>query len=157
MHYMYDQILNSKKETIVYLEKEYTLVSRNTMGNFVYYSYKGDSSEDMIIVVPKFAEEFLEAAKKYMNIKNCASNETVMIRLKKTYKNNPEMDKMIISGEELYIYSVQYKDIRLSFQLENEKFTLQPSFTILNNNIFGNNISVDISENPELRKYCDLK
>lgn len=156
MQYLYNQIVNNKKEEMIYLEKVYTLISRSTMGNFVYYSYRGDSSKDIIIVVSKFAEEFLEAAKKFMNIKNCASNDAVMIRLKKTFKHTPEMDKMIINGNDLYIYSVQYRDIRLSFQLENEKFTMQPSFTIIANNVFGNNIHVDISENPELNKYCEM-
>ncbi len=158
MIYIYDQIASKDDMTFEYLGETYPLKGVTKTANSYYLTYMVKGREP-ILVVPTFAEQFLEAAKKFSKIQACTTDHAVKLRLKNAFKKEPEAEEYTIGDTTTYHYSMEYKSITIYMTLlvspEGEHFFLQPSFTIMKDNIFGNGNDIDVRNNPSLYKYCD--
>ena len=157
MKYIYDRILNSKKQEITYLETVYSLVNRTMMGSLEYFTYRNiDDNNDVIIIVTSFVKEYLEVVKKFSTIKNCASVDAATIRIRKAFDTEPEVDELKAEGRSIKVFTFIYKNISIMMQLEDGVFKLSPKFNIISGNPFGNNFPVYMGDSPDIEKYKDL-
>lgn len=156
MIYIYDQIVERELLEYEYMGTTYELAGKSIMGKMVYYSYKKEGAEQLLLI-SGFAEQFLEAAKRFWKIRDVTSNSAAQIRIRRTFGVEPDVDEFVTSKDEIYYYTTNYKDIRITMQLENGKFFLQPVFVIVKNNVFGDFVTVDVRENERLYQYCEKK
>lgn len=153
MIYLYDRIVDAETYEIEYLGITYKLTGKNHMGQIDYLSYSCPGAEP-VLVTPAFAIQFLEAAKKVQKLKTIASAKGIKLRLQQIFRKEPEVEVYDYGESKIWHYAIGYKNIRITMQLEDEKFSLEPSFTIVSGTVLGNYISVDVSENEELAAYC---
>ena len=146
MIYLYNRLVNADTLEIEYLGMEYKLSGKNHMGDVDYYSYTRPGQEP-VLVTPAFAEQFLAAAKKLKSLRNVTTPVL--------FRQPPEEEVYDYGDSKIYHYALNYKNIRITMQLENKKFHLEPSFTIVSGTVLGKYISVDVSETPELAAYCE--
>ncbi len=159
MIYIYDQIASKDDMVFEYLGEEYPLKGVTRTARDYYYLTYMTKGREPILVIPVFAEQFLEVAKKFRKIQDCTTDRSVRLRLERTFRQKPEAESYTIGDTTTYHYSIKHKSIQAFMTLlinsEGTKFFLQPSFTILDGNIFGNGHDIDVRNNPDLYKYCD--
>jgi len=153
MRYIYDQIITDDDLTFEFWETIYYRSGKNHMENVVYYSFQHEGAEPLIIV-PSFAEQFLEAAQKFKKLEKVTSRKAALIRIKTLYDCKPEELEFENGDSTEYKYTVQYKDIEIYMDMINEKLTLEPKFRIITRNILGYKVTVSVADNPELAQYC---
>ncbi len=158
MIYIYDEILTKEDEHYEYLGETYTLKGVTRTEKSYYLTYMSKSREP-VLVMPTFASQFLEAAKKFDKIKECTSDHSVRLRLERTFRTKPTVESYTMGDTTTYHYEIPYKSIQIYMTLlispEGKNFFLQPSFTIMKDNIFGNGNDVDVRNNPILYRYCE--
>ena len=153
MKYIYDSIITKDDYYFEYLGKQYRRTGVNHMGEVVFYTFKLEG-KDPLIVSPTFAVQFKEAAEIFDKIKMVSNPTAVMVRLKTVFEEPPEeMRFEAIEGFE-YKYIVRYKDIEIYMDLIEGAFTLEPQFRIKLRSTLGYNTMVRVNDNPELAKYC---
>lgn len=150
MIYVYNRIVDADDLEIEYMGIDYRLTGKNHMGKVDYYSYTCPGAEPLL-VTPIFAKQFLTAVKKVTRVLNATKAATVKARLEAVFGKAPEEEVYDYGDSQIYHYAMDYRDIRLTMQLENGKLTIEPSFTIVKGTILGNYIHVDMSENEELQ------
>lgn len=153
MIYLYDRIVDSETRELEYLGITYQLTGKNHMGKIDYFSYSCAGAEP-ILVTPAFALQFLEAAKKVKKLKTVTSPKGVQVRLKELFRREPDVESYDYGDSKIYHFAIDYKNIRITMEMENKHLALEPSFTIVSGTLLGNYISVDVSENEELMSYC---
>ncbi len=157
MIYIYDQIVSKDDMTFEYLGETYPLkgVTKTAKSYYLTYMTKG---REPILVIPEFAKQFLEAAKKFDKIKGCATDHAARLRLERAFNQKPEVDRYTMGDVTTYHYTIDYKSIAVYITLlisdEGEDFFLQPAFTIMKDNIFGVGNDIDVRNNDALYKYC---
>ena len=153
MIYIYDRILEDKPIEINYLDTVYKFVGKNVLDDFEYYAFKNADSE-IILVIQAFALEFEEAAQLFTLIKKATTEKAVTMRIQDKFQTVPQVERFQAGGDEICTFEVDYKHIRIFMQLKDKQLTLLPDFTIVDGNVFGNYISVDVRNNPKLSRYC---
>ncbi len=157
MIYIYDQIVDKNDMTFNYLGDDYNLKGVTKTSNSYYLTYMAKGREP-VLVMPLFASQFLEAAKKFDKIKDCTTDYNVRLRLKRVFKQEPIVEEYQLGGTHTFHYTLDYKSIQIFMTLlitdEDARFFLQPAFTIMKDNIFGVGFDVDVRNNPDLYKYC---
>lgn len=153
MIYLYDRIVHSETYEIEYLGSTYKLTGVNHMNSIDYYSYSLPGAEP-ILVTSYFAEQFLEAAKKTKKVRSALSPKAVEARLTALFGQKPEVEVYDFGESKIYHYATDYKNIRITMQLENNEFYLEPSFVIQSGTILGKYIPVSVLDNEELMAYC---
>jgi hypothetical protein len=154
MIYIYDQIVGRDQDEFTYLDIRYPQTGRTRMGKMEYYTYSKPGTEP-ILVIPTFAKQFLEAARKFWKIREVTTNTAALMRIEDAFGEEPQVAMYDDSVEVIYHYAVNYKNIRITMRLQADHFLLEPDFTIVSENIFGNYLTVDVRENEELYKYCE--
>lgn len=153
MRYLYFDTLDEETREYTYMERTYDYVGKSNMGDMEYYIYKITGGET-ILVVTTFARQFREAAKRFWAFREVQTSRAAEIRIREVFHNKYEANCYGEGDEQVWDYSVIYKNIRFSIRMEHHKLMLMPSFTIVSGNIFGKLVSVNVQDNPELMKYC---
>ncbi len=158
MIYIYDQLAEKDDMTFEYLGNIYNLKGVTKTTKIYYLTYMA-SGREPVLVIPTFAEQFYDAAKKINKFKGCTNDRSVRLRIKQAFKKDPDVEEYDMGGSTTYHYSLDYKSITLYMTLivseEENHFFLQPSFTIAKDNIFGVGNDVDVRNNPLLYQYCE--
>lgn len=153
MRYLYFDTLDEETKEYTYMGRTYDYVGKSNMGEMEYNIYKIIGGET-ILVITTFARQFREAARQFWTFHDVKTSRAAEIRIKDSFHNKYEANCYGEGDEQVWDYSVTYKNIRFSMRLENQKLVLMPKFTIISGNIFGKMVSVSVIDNPELMEYC---
>lgn len=148
---IYDRIIEPYETTIKRYGIEYTLEKRTRMGKQLFYTFTAPS-EEKLLIIPYFAEQYKQAEKVYKKISRCRTLDTCINHLKKEL-NKRVIAEEIINSDSKTGYSTQltidYMDIRLNFEFIDDKLIMAEEFEIISNNIFGNGRIVSMNLNNE--------
>ena len=148
MIYMYDKILRDDEVSFKAYGGTYSLEKKYRMGKKVYYSFISPGREK-ILLIPGFYEEYLEVEKKYEKLKNLRQLPNCIKRIRAEISRAVNVE-MFESSEnasgKMPVITVDYKDIKVTFEFRKSRLLLLPEFTIVKGNIFGNNILVILEE-----------
>ena len=151
MIYIYDTVIEPYETQLKRYGAMYRLENRTRMGNQVFYTFTAPGLEKLLIV-PRFAEQYRQVEKFYHKIAVSKKLETCLAHIRK------ELNKRIIVEEfpnedsetgVMKMISVDYKDIRVQFDVMNHRLRLSQEFEITDNNLFGNGVVVIMNMNME--------
>jgi len=151
MTYIYDTPLEINAVTFERYGITYKLEQTFKMGSRKFASFKADGM-DKILLVPQFAEQYYKLDAK---LKKLAKNKTYEDCVKYVEQR---IDPMPIEDEEpdekddtvmLKYITCQFKDIKVKIYYKNGVMELAPEFEIVQNNLFGNGILVDLRPEEE--------
>ncbi len=152
MQHVYDRVIQPFEKKIEVNGAIYTLENKTKMGENTYYTFVC-SGRETLLIVPQFAEQYMEVEKFAMRYCFCKKLETCRIHIKREISKFIKVHKLTNSASatgEMYVLSAVYKDIKVNFNYMNNHLTLSPEFEIINNNLFGNGITVNMK--PEDKK-----
>lgn len=151
MNYVYDQPLSNNEKTFTRYGAVYRLEKRFRMGSRVFYSFISPGM-DKLLVVPVFARQYKELetkAEKFPTGKPYDEYKRLV-----RFHFNPDVDEEEIPNEEssngiMKVITFNYKDIRASFLYMNNALKIGPEFEIIDNNLFGNGVVVNMDLDGE--------
>ena len=146
---VFDIIVDKTSTTIERYGSTYKLANISKKDNQLYYEYKAPGV-DTLIVVPIFRQEW-ESAKKLFAKAGKGKTKIAYSQFIKTYvdKNFTSEETEDDDGKPVTIFTALYKDIRLEIVFDGEGLSLVEAFTIVKNNIFGDDIRVDFQGEEE--------
>lgn len=149
MIYVYDTIIEPDQTKLSLYGTTYTLTQRTRMGEYHYYTFV--SGRQKVLVIPAFAEMFLEVKEFYNKIKKYKKYETCLQKIKASIDKKPEIEMYASSSHDgvdelMPVITCRYKDIEVRFSFENETLKLENDFMIVNGNIFAPKVSVYMKE-----------
>ncbi len=147
MIYLYDRVVGPTETSFKRFGVEYTLEKTYRMGQQYYYSFRAPKRE-RILVIPLFYEQYLEVKDKSKKIARYKLLETCLRKIETEISEETTVE-MFESDEgpgEMPVIVVLYKDIKVTFEFRTSGLILLPEFTIVKNNIFGNNLFVSFED-----------
>ncbi len=150
MIYVYNRVISSFESKIKYHGATYTLENRVRRGDQSFYTFSAPGREGLLIV-PYFAEQYLEVERIAKRFAYCKKLETLKIHLRRDLSQSIKAEKMPNQESTtgiMWVLRVPYKDILVEFDYFNEHVSLSRVFQIESNNLFGNGIRV-LMEEPE--------
>jgi hypothetical protein len=148
---VYDRIVEPYETSIKRYGIEYTLEKRTRMGNQLFYTFTAPG-EEKLLIIPYFAEQYKQAEKIYRKISRFRKLDTCINHLKRELNRRVIAEEIINSDSKTgysTLLTVDYMDIRLTFEFIDEKLIMAEEFEIISNNIFGNGIIVSMNINTE--------
>ncbi len=147
MIYLYDRIVGPTEISFKRFGVEYKLEKTFRMGQQYYYSFQAPNREK-ILVIPLFYEQYLEVLDKSKKIARYKRFETCLRKIEEQISEEITVD-MFESDEgqgEMPVVVVLYKDIKVTYEFRTSGLILLPEFTIVKNNIFGNNLFISFED-----------
>ena len=151
MQYVYDTIIKKEQSRLKKYGTSFKLEKRTRMGDKNFYTFVSAGCEP-ILVVPYFLELYLAIWKKYEKFPKTGTLEKYEARIRKSVSEDIEIEDMpseIHDDGIMKLFYVRYKEIRLEFEFEDETLTMRRQFTIMENNITGEQETVYLDEESE--------
>ena len=152
MIYVYDMVMNEKRITsFKRYGARYKLEKKFVMGDRTFYSFIAPGMEK-ILVVPGFAEMYRELEVKLSKYTGGTDFDSYKKWIQKNinhYVTVEDFPTEESSNGIMRVVSVDYKDIRATFEYLNDSMRIGQEFEIRDNNIFGNGIVVLMNMNME--------
>ncbi len=150
MVYVYDTIIQPTVSETKRYGIVYTLENITKMGSQYFYTFTAPS-EEKLLVVPYFAEQYREVEELYKKYDK-KNLDACVARIKKEINKLAVVEETVNANSSTgfsTLITVDHKDIRVQFEYIDGRLTLVPEFEIIKNNIFGNGVIVTMNLDME--------